>query len=145
MTVLNTQRTDSLIQQTIREKFSDCTVLTIAHRLHTIMDADRVLVLDAGRLIEFDEPHLLLQNENGLFASMVRMTGKGMAQSLKEMAKISYDNKRNESPYHRFQISDIKNSLAKDSPKHDILIESVEKIDDDNQINDDSREETTEL
>ena len=146
--MFSTQRTDSLIQQTIREKFADCSVLTIAHRLHTIMDADRVLVLDAGRLIEFDEPHLLLQNENGLFASMVRMTGKGMAQNLKEMAKIAYDNRRNESPYHRFQISDIKNTLAKESPEHGILIESVEKTDDDDDDNhnkDDSREETTEL
>lgn len=43
-------RTDGLIQQTIRTKFKDCTVLTIAHRLHTIMDSDRVMVLQGGRL-----------------------------------------------------------------------------------------------
>ena len=140
-------RTDSLIQHTIREKFADCTVLTIAHRLHTIMDADRVMVLDAGRLIEFDEPHLLLQNENGLFTSMVRMTGKGMAENLKEMAKISYDNKRNESPFHRFQISDIKETLAKESPKHDTLIESAEDIQDqyDNHNKEGSKTQTTDL
>lgn len=109
------------------------------------MDADRVMVLDAGRLIEFDEPHLLLQNENGLFTSMVRMTGKGMAENLKEMAKISYDNKRNESPFHRFQISDIKETLAKESPKHDILIESVEHDENEDQNNESSKNETTEL
>ncbi|CAG2116967.1 unnamed protein product [Medioppia subpectinata] len=122
--------TDALIQQTIRDKFADCTVLTIAHRLHTIMDSDRVLVLDAGRVIEFDEPHTLLANESGLFASMVRMTGKGMAQNLKEMAQIAYDNRRNESPFNRFQISDIKNTLSKEAPKIDNIHESPE-IDED--------------
>lgn len=91
------------------------------------MDTDRVLVLDAGKVIEFDEPHRLLQSENGLFSSMVRMTGKGMAENLKEMAQISYENRRNESPYHRLQISDIQKNLIKESPKHDILIESIEK------------------
>lgn len=44
-------RTDELIQQTIRTKFAECTVLTIAHRLHTIMDSDRVMVLQAGQLM----------------------------------------------------------------------------------------------
>ncbi len=122
-------RTDSLIQQTIREKFADCTVLTIAHRLHTIMDADRVLVLDAGRVIEFDEPHLLLQNENGLFASMVQMTGKGMANTLKEMAQIAYDNRRNESPYNKLQIEALKHNFAKETQIHGIFIESLEDKD----------------
>ena len=42
-------RTDALIQSTIRSKFARCTVLTVAHRLNTIMDSDRVLVMDAGR------------------------------------------------------------------------------------------------
>ncbi len=46
-------RTDTLIQVTIREQFHDCTVLTIAHRLNTIMDSDRVMVLDSGYLKVF--------------------------------------------------------------------------------------------
>ena len=53
--------TDKLIQRVVRTEFAHCTVLTIAHRLNTIMDADKVLVMDAGRAVEFDTPHSLLQ------------------------------------------------------------------------------------
>ena len=53
--------TDSLIQSTIRSAFSECTVLTIAHRLHTITDSDRVMVLDSGNILEFDTPAALLK------------------------------------------------------------------------------------
>ncbi|XP_066475389.1 multidrug resistance-associated protein 1-like [Tiliqua scincoides] len=62
--------TDNLVQSTIRKEFRNCTVLTIAHRLHSIMDSDRVLVLDAGRIAEFDTPHRLLQKK-GMFHEMV--------------------------------------------------------------------------
>ena len=53
--------TDNLIQSTIRSAFSECTVLTIAHRLHTITDSDRIMVLDAGNVLEFDTPAALLE------------------------------------------------------------------------------------
>ena len=86
-------RTDNLIQQTIREQFNDCTVLTIAHRLHTIIDSDRVLVLDAGQVIEFDSPYNLLQNANGTFYDMVETTGKGMKEMLKEIAILVHETK----------------------------------------------------
>merc|ERR1712168_1649261 len=56
--------TDELIQATIRKEFSDCTILTIAHRLNTIMDSDKVLVLDAGRVKEFDSPAGLLADKH---------------------------------------------------------------------------------
>ena len=54
-------KTDRLIQEVIRHKFTDSTVLTIAHRLNTIMDYDKVLVLDGGRVVEFDKPEMLIE------------------------------------------------------------------------------------
>ena len=56
----------------IRQRFQHCTVLTIAHRLHTIRDSDRVLVLDRGELRELAPPDELLKDEAGLFAGMWR-------------------------------------------------------------------------
>ena len=52
---------DALIQETVRAAFAECTVLTIAHRLHSILDSDRILVLEDGRVKEFDTPESLLQ------------------------------------------------------------------------------------
>uniref|UniRef100_A0A8C8B2U8 ATP binding cassette subfamily C member 4 n=1 Tax=Otus sunia TaxID=257818 RepID=A0A8C8B2U8_9STRI len=80
-------RTDEFIQKTIREKFAHCTVLTIAHRLNTIIDSDRIMVLDAGRLKEYGEPYILLQEQDGLFYKMVQQVGKTEAASLIETAK----------------------------------------------------------
>ena len=59
-----------MIQVTIRKVFKNCTVLTIAHRLHTIIDSDRVIVLDYGTLAEFDSPDALLTNSDGIFKSL---------------------------------------------------------------------------
>ncbi|KAF5283713.1 hypothetical protein FQR65_LT13748 [Abscondita terminalis] len=83
-------RTDALIQTAIRVKFSNCTVLTIAHRLNTVMDSDKVLVMDAGAMVQFDHPHLLLQETDGVFYGMVQQTGKTMAESLMNIAKDNY-------------------------------------------------------
>ncbi|KAJ2720120.1 hypothetical protein GGI07_004797 [Coemansia sp. Benny D115] len=63
--------TDAIIQASIRKEFKDCTVLTIAHRLNTIIDSDMILVIDGGRLAEYDTPEHLLANENSLFAKLV--------------------------------------------------------------------------
>ncbi|KAJ6646818.1 putative multidrug resistance-associated protein lethal [Pseudolycoriella hygida] len=67
--------TDTLIQKTIRNKFGDCKVITIAHRLHTIIDSDRVLVIDAGRCAEFASPSELIQKENVFFKHLLDQTG----------------------------------------------------------------------
>ena len=73
--------TDALIQATVREHFSHCTVLSIAHRLDTIIDYDRILVLDDGLVAEYDTPLNLLKME-GIFKSLVDETGPTMAASL---------------------------------------------------------------
>lgn len=64
-------KTDSLIQNTIRTAFTTCTMLIIAHRLNTILDADKVLVMDDGNVAEFDTPANLLANDKGVFSGMV--------------------------------------------------------------------------
>ena len=63
--------TDALIQTTIRREFAHATIFTIAHRLHTIMDYDRIIVLSNGRIVEFDSPAHLLADKHSQFASMV--------------------------------------------------------------------------
>ncbi|NXJ75494.1 MRP7 protein, partial [Trogon melanurus] len=65
------QKTDQLLQQTIRQRFADKTVLTIAHRLNTILDSDRVLVMQAGRVAELDSPTRLSQKDGSLFQNLL--------------------------------------------------------------------------
>ncbi|XP_025101923.1 multidrug resistance-associated protein 1-like [Pomacea canaliculata] len=67
--------TDTLIQTTIRTAFNNCTVITIAHRLNTIMDYDRILVMDAGEVREFDAPKALLSDKHSIFYSMAKDAG----------------------------------------------------------------------
>nr|XP_021201313.2 multidrug resistance-associated protein 1 isoform X4 [Helicoverpa armigera] len=67
--------TDELIQKTIRSEFASCTVLTIAHRLNTIMDSTKVMVLDKGQLVEYAPPDQLLQDKNSVFYSMAKDAG----------------------------------------------------------------------
>ncbi|OAD52995.1 hypothetical protein WN48_11081 [Eufriesea mexicana] len=86
------QATDELIQRLIRTKFESCTVLTIAHRLNTVMDSDRILVMDAGNAVEFDAPHLLIQ-KNGYLMNMIKETGPSMAEVLKQVARRNYENR----------------------------------------------------
>lgn len=80
-------QTDSIIQQTIRKKFAKCTVLTIAHRLNTIMDSDKIIVMDGGRIVEFGHPCVLLEKQ-GYFYHMLKQSGKNMIDSLTKIADV---------------------------------------------------------
>ncbi|KAH9846462.1 P-loop containing nucleoside triphosphate hydrolase protein [Lenzites betulinus] len=64
--------TDRAVQGTIRAAFSDCTVVTVAHRIRTIADYDQVVVLDSGRILEVGAPAVLLENEGSAFARLAR-------------------------------------------------------------------------
>ncbi|KAF9950235.1 hypothetical protein BGZ70_001455 [Mortierella alpina] len=63
--------TDNAVQRALRKSFAGCTVLTIAHRINTILDSDRILVLEHGRVAEFDKPSAFLADHNSIFYSLV--------------------------------------------------------------------------
>ncbi|KAJ6426505.1 hypothetical protein OIU84_022160 [Salix udensis] len=64
--------TDSILQKTIRSEFADCTVITVAHRIPTVMDCTMVLAISDGILVEYDEPLKLMNEEGSLFGQLVR-------------------------------------------------------------------------
>ncbi|KAG0261148.1 Multidrug resistance-associated protein 1 [Mortierella polycephala] len=68
--------TDELIQRTIRKEFKDRTILTIAHRIKTVMDSDKILVLEKGRVAEFESPATLLKRPGSLFFSLAQQAGE---------------------------------------------------------------------
>ncbi|KAJ7785356.1 multidrug resistance-associated ABC transporter [Mycena maculata] len=80
--------TDELIGKTIRQEFAESTILTIAHRLRTVIDYDRVMLLDQGRIAEFDRPAVLLRNRNSKFYALCKATGKEEFAMLKKMAGV---------------------------------------------------------
>ena len=67
-------QTDSLIQTSLRQHFASCTLITIAHRINTVLDYDRIMVLDEGRVVEFGPPQELLANEESSFAALASET-----------------------------------------------------------------------
>jgi ATP-binding cassette subfamily C (CFTR/MRP) protein 4 len=97
--------TDELIQRAIRDKFRDCTVLTVAHRLRTVIDSDRILVflfdflllsivsllkvLGNGELLEFDKPDVLLSDPTSHFSSLVKQAGVAEAEHLRALANTA--------------------------------------------------------
>lgn len=83
--------TDQMIQQTIRTQFTNETVLTIAHRLNTIIDSDRIIVLSKGKKVEDDKPYNLLMKKEGIFFSMVKATGSESSEHLHQMAREKHN------------------------------------------------------
>ena len=83
-------QTDAFIQSVIRDKFRDTTVITIAHRLHTIADYDRVVVMSKGEVAEQGSPWELLQKK-GMFYEMVHHTGKNAEKIIKKAKQSSLE------------------------------------------------------
>jgi len=122
-------RTDQLIQTTVRKDFKGATILTIAHRLNTIMDSDRIMVLDAGRIVEFDSPVALLRNPGSLLNWLVNETGPAAAKFLRSIAigrlsdiPIEVDDhaNRSEASSDKYKQLIYKQELVRDYSYHDV-------------------------
>ena len=72
---------DQKLQRVLRDVFSNCTVLTIAHRIHTIADSSRILVLEEGSAVEFDAPNKLMANPNSIYRSLVEQSATTSASA----------------------------------------------------------------
>ena len=83
-------RTDALVQQAIRSQFSDCSVLTIAHRIETIIDSDRIVVLAKGRIIEMDVPFLMLENESSYLSHLLSQLDPKTEAQLRNATRMNY-------------------------------------------------------
>ena len=80
-------KTDKLIQEMINEEFKDATVITIAHRLNTIINYDKILVLDEGQVQEYDRPSTLVRDPNSFLGKMIRKVGKEYTERMIKLAK----------------------------------------------------------
>lgn len=94
------RETDALVQKTISNSFQGCTILTIAHRVETVIENDKILVLDAGKVVEFDTPFALLKphgdnRSQSAFAKIVMETGEAQYANLLQMAKAAQDQRVN--------------------------------------------------
>merc|ERR1712194_946 len=84
------RKTDSLLQEAIAKSFSGSTIIAVAHRLDTVIEYDRILVLGNGSRIEFGAPWELLSNKDSYFAKMVNDTGKKTAEELRDKARKAF-------------------------------------------------------
>lgn len=86
------EMTDHLIQDMIRSEFKETTVITIAHRLNTIIQYDRIMVLDQGKIVEFDTPDKLLGNEESYFGNLIKEGGKVFEENMRTLARRKFLN-----------------------------------------------------
>lgn len=70
-TVSTDNTTDAILQTIIRKEFADCTVITVAHRIPTVMDSDMVVAISDGEMVECDHPLKLMEREGSLFGRLV--------------------------------------------------------------------------
>lgn len=77
--------TDEKIQSTLRTEFGGCTIITVAHRLHTVMNSDRIVVMEHGEIAEVGQPRLLLENPESMLSLLVGQTGTATAAYLREL------------------------------------------------------------
>ena len=96
---------DALIQRTVREAFASCTTLTIAHRLNTIMDSDKVAFLDDGKLTEFGEPSDLLQDAKGSFTKLVEQSGKKNSKFLKDLSTAAKEHRNSAQNLNELELA----------------------------------------
>ncbi|KAJ3255369.1 hypothetical protein HK103_006288 [Boothiomyces macroporosus] len=85
---------DKLLQTVLRKTLKDATIISIAHRLNTIADFDRVLVLDQGDMKEFDSPHVLLQDPSSAFSKLAESSGAANAAAIRDIARKAYQKAR---------------------------------------------------
>ncbi|XP_071154276.1 multidrug resistance-associated protein 1-like [Mytilus edulis] len=109
--------TDDLIQQTIFREFKDCTVLAIAHRLKTVLDYDRIVVMDKGRIVEVDNPNNLLANEKSIFYGLAKEAGIVNNGNGQEQLKNSIRYLTNQQP--------VQNVISSNRNSHDNQIGDV--------------------
>lgn len=80
-------RTDHLLQEAIARSFSGASIIAVAHRLDTVIDYDKILVLGNGKVIAYDTPNALASEKGSVFSSMIDDTGKGMATELRRRTR----------------------------------------------------------
>ncbi|KAG2426904.1 hypothetical protein HXX76_012691 [Chlamydomonas incerta] len=78
--------TEAIVQDTIKKVFDDRTTITIAHRLDTIIESDKIIVMEQGSLMEYESPAKLLANRDSMFSKLVDKTGAAAAAALRKMA-----------------------------------------------------------